>query len=83
MVSIVDLPTPLQAPLLGYHVYTSLDKSENPRNPPKSPLKRGTKIQILAPFLRGLGDSDLKTKSIGLVYTRYLPGRGFFLKPKA
>jgi cobyrinic acid a,c-diamide synthase len=44
--------TPPNPPLQGY---TSLDRSENPRNPPKSPLKRGTKSPILAPFLRGFG----------------------------
>jgi hypothetical protein len=34
---------------------TSLVRSEIGVNPPKSPLKRGTKIRILAPFLRGFG----------------------------
>jgi hypothetical protein len=33
-------------PLNGYGVYTSLDKSENPRDPPKSPFKRGTKTPV-------------------------------------
>jgi hypothetical protein len=39
----------------GYGLYTSLVRSEIGANPPKSPLKRGTKIRILAPFLRGFG----------------------------
>jgi hypothetical protein len=39
-------------------------------NPPKSPLERGTKIRILAPFPRGLGDLDLRINSNRLVYTR-------------
>ncbi len=30
-------------------------------NPPKSPLKRGT---LKAPFLRGLGDLDIKTQQL-------------------
>ncbi len=54
----------------AYPTHTTLDRSENPRNPPvlsriiregtsrlraaKSPLERGT---LNAPFLRGLGDS--------------------------
>jgi cobyrinic acid a,c-diamide synthase len=38
-----------------YLVATSLDSSANPGNLPKSPLKRGTKSRILAPFLRGFG----------------------------
>jgi hypothetical protein len=33
----------------------SLVRSEIGGDPPKSPLKRGTKIRILAPFLRGFG----------------------------
>jgi hypothetical protein len=53
---IVDLNPP-KSPLKSYRVYTSLDRSENPRDPPKSPFKRGTKIGILAPFLRGFGGS--------------------------
>jgi cobyrinic acid a,c-diamide synthase len=36
-------------------LHTSLDRSENPGNPSKSPLKRGIKSPILAPFLRGFG----------------------------
>jgi type I restriction enzyme M protein len=46
-----------QGYLQDYRGYTSLDSSENPRNPPKSPLERGT---LKAPFLRGLGDLDLE-----------------------
>jgi hypothetical protein len=61
---------PPNPPLSSYPVYTSLDKSENLRNPPKSPLKRGTKSPV-PPFLRGVrGDLDLETKSSRLVYTR-------------
>jgi hypothetical protein len=37
----------------------ALEQSEIGVNPPKSPLERGT---LKAPFLRGLGDLDLKTK---------------------
>jgi hypothetical protein len=51
----------------GYRRYTSLNKGENPRNPPKSPLERGT---LKAPFPRGLGDLDLETKSSQLVCTQ-------------
>ncbi len=80
------MSTPPNLPLERYRVYTSLEKSENPRNPPvlsriiregtsrlraaKSPLERGTKIRILAPFPRGLGDLDLRINSNRLVYTR-------------
>jgi uncharacterized protein len=46
-------------PLLGERIPVSIDislaTSEIGVNPPKSPLKRGTKIRILAPFLRGFG----------------------------
>jgi hypothetical protein len=34
---------PFDTVLLAYRVYTSLEKSEIGVNPPKSPLKRGTK----------------------------------------
>jgi radical SAM family uncharacterized protein/radical SAM-linked protein len=37
------------------------ESSVDDENPPKSPLKRGTSE---APFLRGLGDSDLQTEPI-------------------
>ena len=54
----------LLAPFLSYCVYTSLMSSEIGENPPKSPLKRGTKIRILAPclvvFLFG-GNPRIKT----------------------
>ncbi len=46
-----------QGYLQNYRGYTSLDSGENPRNPPKSPLERGT---LRASFLRGLGDLDLE-----------------------
>jgi hypothetical protein len=38
-------------PAQTYIFSTSLDKGENPRDPPKSPFKRGTKTNTLAPFL--------------------------------
>jgi hypothetical protein len=40
---------------LTYRVYTSLEIGQIGVNPPKSPLKRGTKTLILSPFLRGFG----------------------------
>lgn len=47
-------------PVGAYPTHTTLDRSENPRNPPKYPLERGT---LNAPFLRGLGDSVAQAAS--------------------
>ncbi len=45
----------LAIPPASSYRYISPERGEIGVNPPKSPLTRGTKIQILAPLLRGIG----------------------------